>query len=118
MEGRNMGDTIAAIATGQQVAAIGIVRLSGERSIELAERLFRPYAGGKLSEQADRKLLFGELRSSGGELLDICLCTISRGPNSYTGENTAEFQCHGSPMLLRTLLQELFALGARQAGPG
>ncbi len=113
-----MKDTIAAIATGQQVAAIGIVRMSGERAVEFADRLFRPYAGGRLISQPDRKLVFGELRSGKGELLDICLCTISRGPNSYTGENTAEFQCHGSPMLLRTLLQELFDLGARQAGPG
>ena len=113
-----MKDTIAAIATGQQVAAIGIVRVSGDRAIEIAESLFQPYAGGRLTSQQDRKLVFGELRSGKGELLDICLCTISRGPNSYTGEDTAEFQCHGSPMLLRTLLQELFNLGARQAGPG
>ena len=46
------------------------------------------------------------------------MCTISRGPQSYTGEDTVEFQCHGSPMLLQVLLRELFALGARQAGPG
>ncbi len=117
-KGKAMGDTIAAIATGQQIAAIGIVRLSGKRSIELADCLFRPYGGRKLADQDDRKLSFGELRSRSGELLDICLCTISRGPNSYTGEDTAEFQCHGSPKLLQTLLQELFSLGARQAGPG
>ena len=113
-----MSDTIAAIATGQQVAAIGIVRMSGDRAIDYAEALFRPYTGGTLHEQKDRKLVFGELHGNSGELLDICLCTISRGPNSYTGEDTAEFQCHGSPMLLRTILEELFRLGARQAGPG
>ncbi len=113
-----MSDTIAAIASGHQLAAIGIVRLSGDRAIELANLLFHPSAGGKMAEQGDRKLVFGELRGRAGELLDLCLCTISRGPNSYTGEDTAEFQCHGSPMLLRTLLQELFAAGARQAEPG
>ena len=113
-----MRDTIAAIATGQQVAAIGIVRVSGARAIDIADKVFRPYSGEELKNQKDRKLVFGELRSKTGDLLDICLCTISRGPNSYTGEDTAEFQCHGSPMLLRTLLQELFELGARQAGPG
>ena len=113
-----MGDTIAAIASGHQVAAIGIVRMSGEQSIVFAERLFTPSFGGKLSEQKDRKLLFGELRDTEGQLLDLCLCTISRAPGSYTGENTVEFQCHGSPMLLRTLLDNLFKLGARQAGPG
>ena len=117
-EGVKMADTIAAIATGQQVAAIGIVRMSGERSIEIADQVFRPYHGGDLSSQKDRKLLYGELRNRQGDLLDICMCTISRGPNSYTGEDTAEFQCHGSPMLLRVLLQELFSRGARQAEPG
>ena len=113
-----MGDTIAAIASGHQVAAIGIVRMSGEESVAIAERLFTPSSGGKLSEQKDRKLVFGELKDTGGQLLDLCLCTISRAPGSYTGENTVEFQCHGSPMLLRTLLDNLFRLGARQAGPG
>ncbi|MBQ9664074.1 MAG: tRNA uridine-5-carboxymethylaminomethyl(34) synthesis GTPase MnmE [Oscillospiraceae bacterium] len=113
-----MGDTIAAIATGQQVSAIGIVRMSGEESIRIAERVFVPYAGGTLSEHRDRKLVYGELRSAENQLLDICMCTISRGPGSYTGEDTVEFQCHGSPMLLNMLLHELFRLGARQAGPG
>ena len=46
------------------------------------------------------------------------MCTISRAPHSYTGENTAELQCHGSPVVLRTALEEIFSLGARQAGPG
>ena len=113
-----MGDTIAAIASGHQVAAIGIVRMSGEQSIAYADRLFTPSFGGRLSEQKDRKLVFGELRDTEGQLLDLCLCTVSRAPQSYTGENTVEFQCHGSPMLLRTLLDNLFKLGARQAGPG
>ena len=113
-----MSDTIAAIATGAQVAAIGIVRLSGPEAITLADRLFCPLAGGPMSAREDRRLVYGELRGRDGALLDLCLCTISRGPNSYTGEDTAEFQCHGSPVLLRTLLEELFALGARQAGPG
>ena len=113
-----MAEPIAAIATGQQVAAIGIVRMSGERSIELADRLFSPCTGGRLNDAKDRKLVYGELRSAKGELLDLCMCTVSRGPQSYTGEDTVEFQCHGSPMLLQVLLKELFALGARQAGPG
>ena len=113
-----MGDTIAAISTGNQVSAIGIVRVSGEKSVLLADRLFTPYAGAGMQTQPDRKLVYGVLRDTEGALLDICMCTVSRAPNSYTGEDTAEFQCHGSPMLLHTLLQELFKLGARQALPG
>ena len=113
-----MGDTIAAISTGNQVSAIGIVRVSGEKSVLLADRLFTPYAGAGMQTQPDRKLVYGELRDTEGALLDICMCTVSRAPNSYTGEDTAEFQCHGSPVLLQTLLKELFRLGARQALPG
>ena len=113
-----MSDTIAAVATGSQVCAIGIVRLSGERAIELADALFRPLSGRPMAEAASRSLVYGQLRDRAGALLDLCLCTVSRAPNSYTGEDTAEFQCHGSPVVLRTLLDELFALGARQALPG
>ena len=104
-----MADTIAAIATGTQVSAIGILRLSGDETFRVIDRLCFPYSG---------RLIFGELRDRGGELLDVCLCTISRAPHSYTGENTAELQCHGSPTVLRAALDELFALGARQAAPG
>lgn len=113
-----MADTIAAIATGTQVSAIGIIRLSGDETFRVIDRLFFPYSGKKMSESADRRLIFGELRDRGGELLDVCLCTISRAPHSYTGENTAELQCHGSPTVLRAALDELFALGTRQAAPG
>ena len=113
-----MSEPIAAIATGAQVAAIGIVRLSGEGVIPLVERLFTPAGGVPLTAQPDRKLCYGRLCRRDGSLLDLCLVTVSRAPNSYTGEDTVELQCHGSPLLLRTLLEELFALGARQAGPG
>ena len=113
-----MSEPIAAIATGSQIAAIGIVRLSGEGVIPMARRLFTPARGPELSQQPDRKLCYGRLCRRDGSLLDLCLTTVSRAPNSYTGEDTVEFQCHGSPLLLRTLLEELFALGARQAGPG
>ncbi len=113
-----MSDTIAAIATGAQVSAIGIVRVSGPDSVPLAARLFTPMRGASMDAQPEHTLVYGHLCDQEGRLLDLCLCTVSRGPNSYTGEDTAEFQCHGSPVLLRTLLEELFALGARQAGPG
>ncbi|MBQ3373710.1 MAG: tRNA uridine-5-carboxymethylaminomethyl(34) synthesis GTPase MnmE [Oscillospiraceae bacterium] len=113
-----MSDTIAAIATGASVSAIGIVRLSGENAIAAAERLFTPLSGEKLSLREDRKLIYGRLTGRKGKLLDLCLCTISHAPASYTGEDTAELQCHGSPTLLRAVLEELFALGVRQARPG
>ena len=113
-----MSDTIAAIATGTQVAAIGIIRLSGPESIPLMDRLFQPMNGRPMSQARDRSLVYGRLYNAEGELLDVCLCTISHGPGSYTGEDTAELQCHGSPVVLRAVLDELFKLGARHARPG
>ena len=113
-----MSDTIAAIATGAQVAAIGIIRLSGPESIPLMDRLFKPMNGRPMSQAKDRTLVYGRLYNAAGELLDVCLCTISHGPGSYTGEDTAELQCHGSPVVLRAVLDELFQLGARHALPG
>ena len=113
-----MSDTIAAIATGAQVSAIGIIRLSGDRAIDIVDSLFFPASGKAMGDSESRKLVYGSLRDREGALLDLCLCTISRGPNSYTGEDTAELQCHGSPVVLRAALEEIFALGARQAGPG
>ena len=112
-----MADTIAAIATGNALAAIGIVRLSGDSAIDVADRVFFPADGGRMSEKADRKLVYGELRD-GGRALDLCLCTISRAPNSYTGEDTAELQLHGSPVVLGECLRLLFENGARQALAG
>ena len=113
-----MSEAIAAIATGTELSAIGIVRLSGDGVIELAQRLFRPADGKPLTGHRDRQLIYGRLTDRAGEDLDLCLCTFSHGPNSYTGEDTTEFQCHGSPVLLSALLEELGALGARQALPG
>ena len=113
-----MSDTIAAISTGMQVSAIGIVRLSGDMAIDVVDKLFFPAEGRAMSEYPDRKLVYGELKDEKGDTLDICMCTISRAPHSYTGENTAELQCHGSPAVLRAALEALFSLGVRQALPG
>lgn len=111
-------DTIAAIATGSVLAAIGIIRVSGPEAIDVLDRVFVPAAGGKMAERADRKLVYGRLLDRNGETLDLCLATVSRGSSSYTGEDTAELQCHGSPTVLREGLLSLFAAGARQARAG
>ena len=110
-----MADTIAAVATGNQVSAIGIIRLSGDTAIAVADSLFRPLSGRSMAEAPDRQLVYGDLYDTDGALLDRCLCTVSRGPNSYTGEDTAEFQCHGSPTVLQAALSACFRRGARQA---
>ena len=113
-----MSDTIAAVATGNVLSAIGILRLSGDGTLAVIDRVFRPANGRPMSEAPDRKLVYGAFCDTDGQTLDLCLCTVSRAPHSYTGEDTAELQCHGSPAVLRAGLQALFTAGARQALAG
>lgn len=110
-----MSDTIAAIATAPAPGAIGILRLSGDGAIAAASAVFRPASGLPLAEQQDRRLIYGALLGPDGSVIDQALATISRAPHSYTGEDTAEVQCHGSPMVLSLGLESLFRQGARQA---
>ena len=100
------------------MSAIGIVRVSGPAAPALMDAAFRPADGKPMSAHPDRSLVYGSLLDEDGRILDLCLCTISRAPNSYTGENTAELQCHGSPVVLRSALSSLFSRGARQALAG
>ena len=111
-------DIIAAIATPVGPGAIGILRLSGPGAAKLAARCFRPLGKKPLEAHPVRTLVYGDLLDREGQAIDRCLCTYSLAPESYTGEDTAEFHCHGSPMVLSLGLEALFAQGARQAGPG
>ena len=113
-----MSDIIAAISTGKQPCAIGILRLSGEGCIQAAERVFRCKNGKPLSQAPDRKLVLGTLYDLRGRELDQALAVCARGPRSYTGEDTVELQCHGSPAVLTAGLEALYRAGARPAKPG
>lgn len=111
-------DVIAAIATGGNPTAIGIVRVSGEGCFALCEKVFRAVNGRPFADQETRKMVYGEMLDSQGRVIDQGLAVRFPGPNSYTGEDSAEFHCHGSPVVLRELLAALFAAGARQAKAG
>ena len=111
-------DTIAAIATGHSPTAIGIVRVSGEGCFALCDKVFRAANGRPFSEQPSHKMAFGEMLDVCGRVIDRGLSVRFPGPHSYTGEDSAEFHCHGSPVVLRELLDALFAAGARQAKAG
>ena len=113
-----MTDTIAAQSTAYGPAAIGILRLSGPEAIDIAARCFRPYNKKPLTACAPRSMIYGELLDCDGAVIDYCVCVYTPGPNTYTGENTAELQCHGSPMVLTLGLESLFKAGARQATAG
>ena len=111
-------DTIAAIATGHSPTAIGIVRVSGEGCFALCDKVFRAANGRPFSGQPSHKMAFGEMLDGQGRVIDQGLAVRFPGPHSYTGEDSAEFHCHGSPVVLRELLSALFAAGARQAKAG
>lgn len=113
-----LADTIAAIATSGGVSAIGIIRMSGDDAIKVADRVFRAKNKIGLQDAEDRKLYYGELVNSKGDVIDLCLCTVSHSPGTYTGEDTAELHCHGSPVVLAEGLKALFHAGARQAMAG
>ena len=111
-------DIIAAIATGHSPTAIGIVRVSGDGCFACCDRVFRAFNGSPFSQQTPRNMVFGEMLDAQGRVIDQGLAVRFPGPRSYTGEDSAEFHCHGSPVVLRELLGALFAAGARQAKAG
>ena len=113
-----MSDLIAAVATGDTRSAIGIIRLSGEGAIDCVDAVFRAISGRKMADTPSNKLVYGGIYDENGGLLDMGLCFAARAPKSYTGEDTAELQCHGSPAALGAVLAELLKNGARQAKPG
>ena len=113
-----MSKTIAAIATGPAAGPIGIIRVSGPQTLAIADKIFTPQGGGLLSERSSRLLTYGALHARDGRVIDHCLCCVMHAPHSYTGEDMAEIQCHGSPAILSETLAALFAGGAVQAGPG
>ena len=113
-----MSDIIAAVSTGNQVSAIGIIRMSGDGCIEIAEKVFTLYNNKVLSDVPARKLVLGQLHDRFGRIIDQGMAVCSRAPHSYTGEDTVEFHCHGSPALLAAGLEALYAAGARPAKRG
>ena len=110
--------TIAAIATAPGAGGIAVVRLSGPESYAVAAKVFHPANPAKRVEDAKGyTALFGHFME-GEEAFDEGVALFFRAPHSYTGEDTAELQCHGSPAVLAMALEALFAQGVRQAGPG
>ena len=113
-----MSDTIAAIATGAQPGAIGILRLSGVGTCAALDAVFRARNGKSAAWQRPRTMVLGDLLDETGQVIDNVLCVVFPAPHSYTGEDCAELHCHGSPVVLDAGLRALFAAGCRQAAGG
>ena len=109
--------TIAAISTPQAAGGIGIVRLSGDDAITIADRLFRPTGKTPLRDLPGYLAAHGRVVFE-GEDLDECVALVFRAPKSYTGENVVELSCHGGLFVLQQVLRAALASGAVAAGPG
>jgi len=104
-------DTIAAVATPNGVGAISIVRLSGKNALQIAKKLTK-------KELKPRFATLSRLYDENEELIDIGLVIYFKSPNSFTGEDIVEFQCHGGVVVSRIVLETLLKYGARAALPG
>ena len=111
-------EPIAAISTPLAPAAIGVVRLTGDGAAQIAEKVFRPLRKKPLTACPRREMIYGDMVDAEGNLLDRGLCVLFSAGQSYTGEESAEFYCHGSPVAMQEVLRALFAAGARQAKGG
>ena len=112
------GDTIAAVATAMTASGIGIVRLSGENSLEIAGKVYRSKNGKKKLENVKSHTIHYGFIYDGEQLIDQVLVIVMKGPHSYTGENTVEIDCHGGVLAMRKVLEAVIHAGARPAEPG
>lgn len=109
------GDTIAAISTALGPGAIAMVRLTGDRAVELADAVFR---GASLADSATHTVHHGRIVDARGREIDEVLATVMRSPNTYTTEDMVEFGCHGGAMPARRVLEVCLEAGARVAERG
>ncbi len=112
-----MTDTIAAIATGMIPSGIGIIRISGPDALLFADRVYKSKTGKKLCDQAGYTVHYGWIISD-ENIIDEALVSVMKAPHSYTGEDTAEINCHGSVIAVQKVLEAVIKAGARPAMPG
>lgn len=112
-------NTIAAIATAMSNSGIGIVRISGEESFQIIDRIFKAKGSGdkKLSGEPSHTIHYGHI-FDGDEMVDEVLVMIMRGPKSFTAEDTIEIDCHGGVLVTKRILETVLKYGARPAEPG
>ena len=107
--------TIAAISTPMGQGGIGIVRMSGDKVIEIMNKVFRPKTEGEWKSYTFR---FGHIVGAQGEILDQALVSYFKAPKTYTGEDVCEINCHGGLIVTKQILELLLQNGAELAKPG
>ena len=111
------GEPICSLAT-QPGGAIGVIRVSGEKAIEVTDKVFHGVRGKHLTDAKGNTLHYGEILDKEGKTIDDVLVSVFRAPHSYTGENSTEISCHGSAYILNQVVKALIDAGCRQAQPG
>jgi len=109
-------DTIAAIATPSGTGGVGIIRISGPAVSTIARRIFQPKSTS--CSWKSHHLYHGDIISADGRILDEVLVALMPGPQSFTGEDVLEINCHGSPVIMQAVLSQLMQSGCRPARPG
>ncbi|MBR5514184.1 MAG: tRNA uridine-5-carboxymethylaminomethyl(34) synthesis GTPase MnmE [Ruminococcus sp.] len=109
--------TIAAVSTPNAVGGIAVIRISGDEAIAVAERIFTPFGGKKVSEMEGYTCAYG-IAHEDGQRIDDCILTVFRAPHSYTGEDTAELSCHGGLYISKKILRAALKNGAITAEAG
>lgn len=109
--------TIAAISTAQGAGGIGVIRISGDKAIEIADKIFKCTGKKKLCDLDGYRASFGGVYD-GGEKIDEAVALVFRAPHSYTGEDVVEISCHGGIYLTKQVLRTVFNAGAEPAQPG
>lgn len=112
-------DTIIAVSSGTEVAAIAVIRISGPQAISVLQNRFFNTKGQpkQVDNLKGNRVYFGVLMAE-GQVIDEVLVTCFRAPNSYTGENTIEVSCHGSPYVKQQIVELFLKAGLRYADPG
>lgn len=109
--------TIAAISTPLGTGGVGIIRISGENSAEIADKVFTAFSGRKLSDSDGYRAHYGRVTEN-GSTIDEAVCLVFRAPHSYTGENVVEINCHGGIFITQKVLRLVLQNGASPAQPG
>lgn len=109
--------TIAAISTGMAAGGIGIVRISGENAVKIADSIFRSLSGRKIADISGYHALYGKV-VDGENVLDTAVALLFRAPKSYTGEDVVEISCHGGIYVTKTVLRAALSAGAVPAEAG
>lgn len=112
-----MSDTIAALSTPLAAGGIGVIRISGDDAIEIADRIVKTTSGKSLSSLKGYTAAHGKVCAE-GDTVDECVALVFRAPKSYTGENTVEISCHGGVFVSNQVLRAVLSAGARPAEAG